>query len=124
MFEAIQIKIFGNQPAAKVTGKMLDRLIERDFGNKTLEVKHKLQRVTSDTLHGKNRISAAILKLSKKDFNAIDHYVDMSNNDFRDVISQAEYPRCSKLNSDGMEGQKMKRIYLDDWVEYSNWLTK
>lgn len=110
MFEAIRIKFFGSQPAARVTDKILERLIERDFGSKALEVKQKLQRVTSDSHNGKNRISAAILKLSNKDF--------------RDVISQAEYPRCSKLDFDKIEKRNMKAIYLDDWTEYSKWLTK
>jgi hypothetical protein len=73
-----------------------------------LEVKQKLQRVTSDSHNGKNRISAAILKLSNKDFNSTDYYINMSHGDFRDVISQAEYPRCSKLDFDKMEKENMK----------------
>jgi uncharacterized protein YgbK (DUF1537 family) len=124
MFETIRIKIFGKQPAAKVTDRKLERLIQREFGHRISEVRQKLQRVTSDTNNGKNRISAAILKLANKDFNVLDHYIAMNNSDFRDVISQAEYPRCSKLDFGEMEERNMKHIYLEDWIEYSNWLNK
>ena len=122
MFEAIRIKIFGSQPTANITNKKLKQLIQRDFGTKAAEVKQKLRKVTSDTHSGANRISAGILKLSNRDINAIGYYVDMSNSDFREVISQAEYPRCSKLSFSELEEQNMKQIYLDDWKEYSKWL--
>jgi hypothetical protein len=73
MFETIRIKIFASQPVAKVTGKKLEQLIQRDFGSNPLEVKQKLQQVISDTHNGKNRITGAILKLSNKDFNAVNY---------------------------------------------------
>jgi hypothetical protein len=124
MFEVSRIKLFGNQPEAHITDKKLEQLIHRDFGNKTPQVKQKLLQVTSDTQNGKNRISATIVKLSNKDVNKIDYYVDISNSDFRDVILQAEYPRCSKLGFGDTERQNMKRTYLEDWTEYSKWLNK
>ena len=124
MFEAIRIKLLGIQPAAKVTDKLLERLFQREFGNRAPEVKQKLQQVTSETQKGKNRISAAILKLSNMDFSAIDYFIGMSSEDSRDVISKAEYPRCSKFGFDDIEGQNMKGVYLDDWTEYSKWLNK
>ncbi len=122
MFEVLRIRIFGTQPAAKVTDKTLVRLIQREFGEQADNVKLKLRQITSDTHNGKNRISAAIIKLSNKDLKAIDYYIEMCKNDFRDLISQAEYPRCSKLGFNEMEEQNMKRIYLNDWIDYSNWI--
>ena len=122
MFETLQIKVFGTQPAATVTDKILERIIQRDFGDCDNEVKQKLRQITSDTRAGKNRISAAIIKLSNKDINVIDHYIDMTKNDFRDVISKAEYPRCFKLDLGQAEKLNMKQVYLDDWKEYSKWL--
>jgi hypothetical protein len=124
MFETLRIKIFGTQPAAKVTDKALEQLIQRDFGIKAVEVKQKLTLVNSDTHGGKNRISAAIIKLSNRDINAIDYYIEISKNDFRDVISQAEYPRCSKFDFSEIKKQNTKQIYLEDWNEYWNWMTK
>jgi hypothetical protein len=92
MLEILKIKLFGHEPAAKVTDKMLERIIRRDYGYRATEVKQKLQQVVSDSVNGKNRISAAILKLANKDIKAIDHFIEVSNNDYRDVLSPAEYP--------------------------------
>ncbi len=122
MLEELKIKIWGIQPVAKVTDKQLIRLITREFAQYIDEVKNKLGKVESDTVNGKNRISAAIIKLSNKDPKSIDHYIEIANNDCRDVLSQAEYPRCSKLGFDDFDNNEMKSIYLDDWREYSKWL--
>jgi hypothetical protein len=122
MFEVLRIRIFGTQPAAKISDKILDRLIRRDIGDHADNVKLKLSQIANDTHNGKNRISAAIIKLSNRDFKAIDYYIEMSKNDFRDLISQAEYPRCSKLGFGEMDDQNMKRIYLNDWIDYSKWI--
>ena len=43
MFETLRIKVFGTQPAATVTDKILERIIQRDFGNRANEVKQKLK---------------------------------------------------------------------------------
>ncbi len=84
MFEKLQIILFGKQPSAKIDSKTLERIIHREFGNSVSEVKEKLQRVKSDTQKGKNRISTAIIKLAGKDINAIDNFIEISNNDCRD----------------------------------------
>ena len=122
MLEELKIKIGGTQPVAKVTDKQLGRLIEREFPQQIDEVTAKLDKVESDSPSGKNRISAAIIKLSNKDLKSLDHYIDIANGDCRDVLSQAEYPRCSKLGFDDFDNNEMKSIYLDDWREYSKWL--
>lgn len=122
MLEELKTKIWGTQPIAKVADKLLHRLIQREFPQHTDEVKTKLDKVDSDNQSGKNRISAAILKLSNKDLNLLDHYIDIANGDSRDVLSLAEYPRCSKIDFDDFDNNKMKSIYLDDWREYSKWL--
>jgi hypothetical protein len=124
MFEVLRIKLFGTQPTASITSRTLNRIIRREFGNKSQEVKQKLEQVTSETNNGKNRISASILKLSNKDFTAIDDYIKKSNDDFRDVIMKAEYPRCAKVSFEGTPRQTVKQIHLEDWIEYSKWLKK
>jgi hypothetical protein len=124
MFEVLRIRILGTQSAAKVTDKILNRLIQRDFGNQADNVKLKLRQITSDTHNGKNRISAAVIKLSNKNSKAIDYYINLSMNDFRDLISQAEYPRCSNLEFNEKGKQNMKRIYFDDWTDYSKWINE
>ena len=123
MFEALRIRIFGTQPVAKVSDNTLERLIQREFDSLSNEVKQRFKQLNSDTHNGKNRLSAAILKLSNKDLSAIDFYIGMSNNDFRDVIYRAEYPRSFKFGFGEMKENK-KRIYLDDWTEYNKWINE
>ena len=122
MLEELKIKIWGTQPVANVTDTNLSRLLEREFPQHIDKVKTKLDKVYSDSPSGKNRISAAIIKLSNKDLKSLDHFIDIANGDIRDVLSQAEYPRCSKLGFGDFDNNKMKSIYLDDWREYSKWL--
>jgi len=122
MLEELKIKIWGTQPVAHVTDTNLSRLLEREFPQHIDKVKTKLDKVYSDNPSGKNRISAAIIKLSNKDLKSLDHFIDIANGDIRDVLSQAEYPRSSQLGFGDFDNNKMKSIYLDDWREYSKWL--
>ncbi|GAB2975756.1 hypothetical protein GCM10027049_08010 [Mucilaginibacter puniceus] len=125
MFEMLQIRLLGNQPYADIKKETLERIIIREFGSKADEVKEKLQRVLSDSPKGKRRISAAIIKLANSDINAIDGLIDVSNYDYRDIISRAEYPKACELDFDDFEElskRQMKQIYLSDWKQYSNWV--
>ncbi len=122
MFEVLKINIWGTQPVARVSDKQLEKLIRREFPDNINQVKTRLGKVKIDPASGKNRISAAIIKLANKDVKSLDHYIDVANSDFRDVLSQAEYPRCSKLGFGKSRSNDMKRIYMNDWKEYSKWL--
>jgi len=124
MFETLRIILFGRQPFAKVDSKTLERIIRREFGDRANEVKRKLQGVASSTPNDKNRISAAILKLADKDLGAVDKFIEINNNDFRDVLARAEYPRCSDLGFGELNKKKMKQVYLADWKDYSDWLNR
>jgi hypothetical protein len=122
MFETLKINLLGKQPVPKITKMVLKRIVERDFSDSLTEIKVKLDQIESDTESGKNRISAAILKLSNGNLKSVDEYIRISKVDFRDVISQAEYPRCSKLEFEDLEKPGVRRIYFEDWKEYSEWL--
>jgi len=122
MFEILKIKLFGHEPTAKVTNEMLERIIRRDYGNRATEVKQKLQQVVGDSLNSKNRISAAILKLANRDIKAIDHFIEVCNIDFRDVLSAAEYPGYSKVGFGNISTSMKKQLYISDWKQYSAWL--
>lgn len=122
MFEELKIKILGTQPAAKVTTNQLEKLIAREFPKHIDEVTLKFYKVKGDNPNGINRISAAIVKLANKDLSTLDRFIEMASADYRDILSQAEYPRCSKLGFGEFDKKKMKSIYLEDWREYSKWL--
>ena len=124
MFEVLKIKYLNLQPISKITNKTLERIILREYSNNFEEVRQKLKLILSDTAKGKIRLSAAVLKLSNGDMTNLDFYIKMCNNDFRDVISKAEYPRALQFGFNNIPSNKSKEIYLDVWTEYANWLNK
>ena len=124
MIETLKIKLFGKQPVPKITESILEKIIERDFKGNSKEVKAKLEKVESDTESGKKRISASILKLANGNLKAVENFIEVANIDFRDVISQAEYPRCSKFGFEIVNEPGVWKIYLEDWKEYTEWLNK
>ena len=127
MFETLRIRLWGSVPCAKINNKTLERIINREFGNGATEVKQKLQKITNNGRENKNRISAAIVKLANKDIAAIDNFVEISNSDYRDVLSPAEYPRFNELGFVGIKGMaknKKKEIIISDWKHYSKWLNR
>ena len=121
MNEIELIKIKGEQPSAKISNVELEFLINREFPKNSEFIKLKFTEIQSETENGKNRIASAILKLAKSDLNVIDSLVKKANEDFRDIISQAEYPRASKYGFDEPNENKLKTEYLSDWTEYLNW---
>lgn len=127
MFEKLKIKYLGNQPIAEISKETLEKLIRREFPESYQIVKQKLCLIKSDSLIGQNRLSAAVLKVSNGDLNKIDSYIKKCNSDYRDVISQAEYPRISEIGFIGIEEKEpseLKEYYLKDWTEYTNWIKK
>ena len=124
MFDLLKIKLFGHQPVAKISDQLLDILIERDYKSKATIVKTKLKNINSDGDTGKNRIAAGVIKLADKNFENLDGLIEKANEDSRDIIMWAEYPRCAKISFDELSKKQMKQIYLDDFIEYSNWLNK
>lgn len=120
--ELINTKI--EQPVAKVSEAELEKLIDREFHKNSDIVKRKLTEIKSNSQNGKNRIAAAVLKLANSDLNAIDSFIKKANEDFRDIVSQAEYPRASKYGFDERSDNELKTDYLNDWIEYSEWKNK
>ena len=122
MFDVLKIKLFGHQPVAQISDQLLDTLIKRDFKSKADIVRTKLNKIDSDSKAGKNRIAAGILKLADKNFDNIDGLIEKANDDSRDILMWAEYPRCAKVGFGELDKKQMKQIYLDDFIEFSNWL--
>ena len=124
MFEALRISILGHEPAARISDKTLERLLRSECGDRASEVKDKFLHVKSHPLGGKNRISAAILKLSNGDLDKINYYIDLCNRDFREVVARAEYPRYSAVAFNETSRWEKRQYYLADWKDCSNWLRK
>jgi hypothetical protein len=111
----------GEQPIAKISDTELVILISRDFANNSTLVTKKLNKIQSDSKSGKNRISASVLKIANRDLNKIDLLIEKANEDFRDIICEAEYPRVYKYGFDEPNEEQLKEDYLNDWKEYLEW---
>lgn len=65
----------------------IKRIIKRDFPfNETDRVINALNRYTSQSEKGSNRVFAAILKISDCDFEKVEEYVEVAIIDYRDVL--------------------------------------
>ena len=113
----------GEQPIPSISDEELSYLIHREFPDNIELIRKKLSSIDSDSHNGRNRISASVLKLAKSDLTKIDQIIDQANYDYRDTISAAEYPRMSKFGFEifDQEEKIRKKIFLEDWLEYSNW---
>ena len=98
MFEILKIRLFGIQPTPSIDSKEISKIIRSDFTDQIEYVKSKLNRIESDSPKGKNRICAAILKLADGNLEKLDPIIDKANFDYRDIVSAAEYPRCSRFD--------------------------
>ena len=114
----------GEQPVAKISDSDLEFLISREFPNDKETVKFKLDKIKNDSRKGKNRISASLLKLANQDLDKIDFLIKRANEDFRYIVSEAEYPRASSFGFGERDEKESKDDYLKDWEEYSIWKEK
>jgi hypothetical protein len=101
----------------------IKRIIERDFSRSQLaEIRKTLSQYKSENETGRNRVYAGILKLAKSDIVLLGLYTKKANNDFRDVISLAEYPNYSKHAFDDLSENEIAKLISDDWKQYQSWL--
>jgi len=124
MNEKNLIREKGEQPVARITDDELNFLINREFPTQKDVVKSKLDKIKSDNRQGKNRIAASVLKLANSNFDKIDYLVRRANEDFRDIISEAEYSRASSYGFGERNEEDSKEDYMRDWEEYSTWKEK
>ncbi len=117
-----------DQPVPKVTDKDVERIALRDFG--TANIRHVLE-----TLHsygkqdwnqpGSPRVRLAILKLAGGDLDRLSKCTDAAIEDFRDIVSQAEYPEYSaKIGFEKVAPELERTVIESDWKQYRQWLEK
>ena len=116
----------GDQPVPIISHTELDFLISREFPDDKEIVRTKLNKIISDSKNGKNRISTSILKLADKKIDKIDFLINRANEDFRDIVSEAEYPRAHRSGFELFDKEKevIRKVLLADWEEYSTWKEK
>ena len=112
------------QKIPNISDRDVKRIVERDFPQlEFTEIESILGAYKSESIKGKNRVYASILKLSTGNIELIKKYVEKANNDYRDVIALAEYPNYSEYAFDNdLTAEKKKQLISDDWTQYEEWL--
>jgi len=114
------------QKVPKISDNDINRIIKRDYPQSEFtRIESILKMYKSNSEEGKNRIYAAILKLSEGNVELIKNFVEKANYDFRDIIALSEYPNYSRYAFDNnLTEQKRKQLIDDDWFQYENWLNR
>jgi len=61
-------------------------------------------------------------KTDRKELQRALELIEKANKDSRDIMMWAEYPGRAKIGFDELAINPMKQIYIDDFIEYSNWM--
>jgi hypothetical protein len=116
------------QPIPKVSDKDVERIAIRDFGkDKLSEVMSILKEYGEQDWNrpGSPRVRLAILKLADGDWDQLSRQVKIAIQDYRDVLTMAEYPRWTKEIGFEKANKKIEHeIIDDDWRQYTQWLEK
>jgi hypothetical protein len=116
------------QPVPKVTDDDVERIAVRDFGRDPLsQVLEILQEYGKQEWNrpGSPRVRLAILKLANGNLDQLKRFTNSAIGDFRDVVSQAEYPRYSAEIGFDRVAAKVERSVIDhDWKQYCEWLER
>jgi hypothetical protein len=118
------------QRTPRVSSDDVERIIRRDFPRSQFDsVKAVLEEYERSPSGGRERVRVqlAALKLAHGDLAALRTHIDTAIQDFRDVLSPAEYPEYS--NKVAFHVQKapledQQRIIESDWKQYEDWLRR
>lgn len=69
-----------------------------------------------------DRVGLGILKLAGRDIQAIETWIQVAKQDYRDVLASAEYPGQMERQSWRLPEAEQQRIEAEDREQYSNWI--
>jgi len=116
-----------DQPVPEVTDEDVKRIALRDFGEDQLPLALSIldEFGKQDWNPPGARVRLAILKLAKVDLDRRLDGTQAAINDYRDVLSAAEYPRYSREVGFREVSKEVKQAIIeDDWKQYREWLAK
>jgi len=116
-----------NQPAPKISAADVERIIARDFSaEQVAPVRAALAEYGTKAWHAEpDRVRVAILKMADGDSGRLRNALAAADQDYRDVLSAAEYPRYAQQVSPS-EKNEIKRLLAvdDDWRQYREWFER
>jgi len=112
-----------NQPIPDVGVKDVNRISHRDYPSAANEALAILSRYGAEPYHQESaRVQVAILKLAGGSFEKLHSMTSIACDDFRDVLSWAEYPEYSKRAIHKFTLEEKRRIIEADWKQYYDWI--
>jgi hypothetical protein len=112
-----------NQPTAKVSIKDIERIILRDYPKHGIDKIIKMLSAYKSDTDG-YRVWAALLKISKGNIEKLICNIENANYDYRDTLSEAEYPEYFRKTWPGknkLTDSELKLIIQNDWNNYLRW---
>ncbi len=113
------------QRTPKVSDDDVRRVVQREFGADGRAALAVLNAYRSEG-SGSARVHLAALKLANGSLTKLAEEIDRANQDFRDVLADAEYPEASRDWSalDALSDKERQLVYDSDWKQYEEWLTR
>ena len=116
------------QPTPSVTDADVERIVRREFAEaEVAEVLRILAEYGTERYERESaRVRLAALKEAHGDLDRLRQQVSWAKMDYRDVLSEAEYPLASRKwgRMKRMTDDERQAIYDSDWRQYQNWLTR
>ncbi len=114
------------QHHADVTADDVERIVRRDYSpDRVDEVLAILNEYGSEDWHPElDRVRMAVLKLAGGKFDQLRGHTEAAKMDFRDVLSEAEYPLATKkwFHIDKLSEEERQKVYDADRKQYQDWL--
>jgi hypothetical protein len=116
-----------SQPVPDVTDEDVKRIALRDFGEPQLsQVMAVIEECgTQEWNRDCARVRLAILKLANGNLERLLDATKVAINDYRDVLSAAEYPGYAREIGFSEAAEKSTQAVIDDdWRQYRHWFEK
>ncbi|MGO9480547.1 MAG: hypothetical protein ACLP05_02025 [Candidatus Kryptoniota bacterium] len=109
----------------KVSSTDVERIVRRDYPSELYEsVVEALKQFEGDSESwGIYRVRLAGLKVADGDLEKLKTTIQNANVDFRDVLTEAEYPTVfhQGFPADAIGDSARQKIIEDDWQQYLSW---
>jgi hypothetical protein len=115
------------QPVPKVTDADVERIVRREFPDRTSQVFAMLEEYGQEPWHREvQRVRVAALKLAAGDFECLRREIERAKCDYRDVLVVAEYPGYStRVPGLGkIPADEEQRTIDADWKQYQDWFKR
>ena len=116
-----------NQPAPKITAADVERIIARDFPSaEVAAVRAALAEYGTKAWHREvDRVRIAVLRMADGDLGRLRSALATADQDYRDVLSVAEYPGYLQKVSPSDKNEINRVLAVDaDWNQYREWFER